>query len=532
VVEPRRVALAGSERRPLAGAEQVGAADAAQRVEISLHLRPRTPLPPIPDATHADDGAPGPAALTRAEYEALHGADPADVARVATFARDHGLEVVDVHDARRIVVVDGTVAQLSRTFEVDLGVWQRGAVQYRGRVGPLHVPATLQDVIAGVFGLDDRPQSHPHLRRAQPAAHGAVASRRDALTPLQVARLYDFPRDLDGSGQTVALLELGGGYTRSDLHHYFTALGVPAPQLLDVDVDHGCNAPVGDADSDDGEVQLDVEVLGAIVPGARIAMYFAPNTERGILDAVSMCIHDDVLRPAVLSISWGAAESGWTRQAMRSLDSVFQAAALLGVTVCASSGDAGSSDAMHDGHPHVDFPASSPNVLACGGTRLHLHRDNHALAGEEVWDERPHGGASGGGVSNVFAMPPWQAGAGVPRAGRGVPDVAGNADPASGYLVSIDGVEQVLGGTSAVAPLWAALVVMANQRSGRTAGLITPWLYSQAAQTPGELLRDVTSGGNGAFHARPGWDCCTGLGTPRGARLVAKLAAALATRRS
>lgn len=545
MAQARRVALPGSERLPLPGAEQVGDADAAQRVEISLHLRPRTPLPEIPGVAAAS--------LSRAEYAARHGADRGDVARVETFAREHGLDVVDAHSARRIVVVGGTVAQLSRAFDVDLRLWQRGAVRYRGRVGPLHIPATLEGAIAGVFGLDDRPQSQPHLRRARPAADGAMASRRGALTPPQVARLYDFPRDLDGRGQTVALLELGGGYARADLHGYFAALGLRVPRLVDVAVDHGGNSRTGDPNSDDSEVQLDIEVLGAVAPGVRIALYFAPNTERGILDAVSACIHDDVLRPAVLSVSWGAAESGWTQQAMHSLDSVFQAAALLGVTVCASSGDAGSSDAVHDRHPHVDFPASSPHVLACGGTRLHLHRDSHGpgapanpmapggrspgLAREEVWDERPHGGASGGGVSAVFAMPSWQAAAGVPprpgasgtsQWGRGVPDVAGDADPASGYLVTIDGVAQVLGGTSAVAPLWAALVAMANQRSGRTAGLLAPWLYAQAAQAPGELLRDVTSGGNGAFQACPGWDCCTGLGTPRGNRLVAQLSAALA----
>lgn len=512
---PRRLPLAGSERHALPGAHAVGPSDRAERLEVSVHLRARRPLPE-PDERGAA------VRLSRARFAAEHGASRDDVERVAGFAAEHGLRVEAVHQARRSVVLSGTAQQLGRAFDVRLQRWERDGTTFRGRTGPVHIPAGLVGVVDGVFGLDDRPQARSRVHRR--AAH--AARRGEAFTPPQVAALYDFPRDLDGAGQTVALLQLGGGYRAADLRGYFAALHRPLPRLRDVSVDGGSNVRSGDPQSDDGEVQLDVEVLGAVAPGVRIALYFAPNTERGFLDGVSAAIHDGVLRPSVLSISWGAAEPAWTLQALRAIDAAFAAAAALGVTVCAAAGDSGSGDDVHDHRPHVDFPASSPGALACGGTRVHLHREGRTLAAEEVWNDGRAGGSTGGGVSAVFAAPPWQRtceGGRPPssgeRQGRGVPDVAGDADPETGYLVSVDGVEAVLGGTSAVAPLWAALVAMANQRRGAPVGLIAPLLYA----SPAAALRDVTRGRNGAYAARPGWDPCTGLGTPRGDRLVALL---------
>lgn len=501
---PRRVSLPGSERHVLAGSRAVGPGDRQEQVEVSVHLRARAPLPPPTEQGAATR-------MTRAEFAARHGASRDDVSRVAAFADAHGLRVEAVHEARRSVVLSGPAAALERAFDVEMQRWERDGTSFRGRTGPVHIPVELAGVVEGVFGLDDRPQARSRVaRRARHAEGGG-----ESFTPVQVARLYDFPQHLDGAGQTVALLQLGGGYSAADLRPYFHALHRDVPRTVDVAVDHGRNARSGDPASDDSEVQLDVEVLGAVAPGARIALYFAPNTERGFLDGVTAAVHDDRLRPSVLSISWGAAEPTWTVQALRAIDGAFAAAAALGVTVCAAAGDGGSSDDVPDHRPHVDFPASSPGALACGGTRLHVHRDG-GLAGEEVWNDGRAGGSTGGGVSAVFAAPPWQRGLGRP--GRGVPDVAGDADPDTGYRVRVDGVEQVLGGTSAVAPLWAALVALANQRREAPAGLLAPLLYAGAAG--GAALRDVTRGRNGAYAARPGWDACTGLGTPRGERLV------------
>jgi len=290
-----------------------------------------------------------------------------------------------------------------------------------------------------------------------------------------------------------------------------------------VRVDGGKNAPSGDPNSADGEVLLDIEVAGALAPGAAQIVYFAPNTDRGFVGAIIAAAHA-VPTPAAISISWGGSEDSWTEQARHALDQACADAVALGVTVLAASGDNGSADGAADGAAHCDFPASSPNVVACGGTRLVVDGSG-AIAAETVWnDAASGGGATGGGVSKAFALPKWQIDAGVPAAGRGVPDVAGNADPQTGYQVYVDGQTAVVGGTSAVAPLWAALVCRLAQLSGKPLGLIQPTLYDRVAAgvaQPG--LRDVTSGDNGAYKARPGWDPCTGLGSPDGAALASIL---------
>jgi kumamolisin len=201
----------------------------------------------------------------------------------------------------------------------------------------------------------------------------------------------------------------------------------------------------------------------------------------------------------------------------------------MGVTVCVAAGDDGSTDGVTDGQNHVDFPASSPNVLACGGTRL--VSSSIAITSETVWNELANNeGATGGGVSDVFPLPSWQNGVGVPpsanpshNVGRGVPDVAGDADPTTGYVTLFDGHSDVIGGTSAVAPLWAGLIALINERMGKPAGFINPLLYQSPEKAPD--FNDVTSGNNGAYTAGPGWDACTGLGSPIGAQVAAALGA-------
>jgi kumamolisin len=375
-------------------------------------------------------------------------------------------------------------------------------------------------VVQGVFGLDDRPQASPHFRFADGAS---AVSPETGFLPTEVAALYRFPRDVDGRGQTVGIIELGGGFRTDDLTRYFEELGIAVPTVVAVPVDGAENLPTGSPDGPDAEVMLDIEVAGAIAPGARIVVYFAPNTSRGFLDAVLAAVHDYTRTPSALSISWGAAEIDWTSQSLRAMDEAFQAAALLGMTVCAASGDSGSSDGVDDGRAHVDFPASSPHVLACGGTRL--EGSGTTVQREQAWGG--YLGATGGGVSDIFALPGWQSGARVPRSpnlghrrGRGVPDVAASADPATGYRIRVDGTEGLIGGTSAVAPLMAGLVALINQKIGRALGSINPLIYRPSSAP---LFRDITSGTNGAFSAGAGWDPCTGLGSPIGDALAAAL---------
>jgi kumamolisin len=466
--------------------------------------------------------------MSREEFAKRHGADEGDIERVRAFAEQHNLKVAEASEARRTVLLQGRIADMSTAFGVDLELYEHPELgTYRGRTGPVHVPPELADVVDGVFGLDDRPAAMPRLRRLE-AAEGEIEPRAGAqgYAPNEVAQLYEFPGGANGSGQTVAIIELGGGYKPQDLTTYFNGLGIqPAPQVSAVGVNGGGNNPAGNPNSADGEVMLDIEVVGAIAPGARIVVYFAPNTTAGFLNAIATAVHDTTNNPSVVSISWGQAEDRWTDQARRAFNRAFREAGALGVTVCAASGDDGSRDGVNDGRAHADFPAASPAVLACGGTRL--ESSGSSITSEVVWHEQT-GGATGGGVSEKFDLPGYQKRAQVPKSvnpghheGRGVPDVAGDADPGTGYKVRVDGQNLVFGGTSAVAPLYAALIALINEKRGRPAGFLNRALYRQSVASQG--FRDITSGSNGAYNAKTGWDACTGLGSPKGNQLLSAL---------
>ena len=516
--------LFGSEREPFANAQSVGPVDPQERVEVTVYLRPpaSSDLTSIINESIQQKRSP----LTREEYRATQSATPEDLAKVEQFAHDHNLTVVTTDPVGRRVVLAGTAANMSAAFATDLQQYSYSGGRYRGRTGPLYIPDELDGIIVAVLGLDDRPQARAHVRRCDPPATNGQANAANTVsyTPSQLARLYNFPSSATGSGQCVALIELGGGYKDSDLQTFFQQLGLPLPTVTSVSVDGGQNTPVGDANSADGEVDLDIEVAGAIAPGAHIAVYFAPNTDRGFLDAVTQATHDTTNNPSVISISWGSAEVSWTSQAMQAMDQAFQAAVALGITVCCAAGDNGSSDGVSDGKAHVDFPASSPYALACGGT--HLEAANNAISSEVVWNDGSTS-ATGGGISDVFGLPTWQSNANIPTSvnnqhrGRGVPDVAGDADPQTGYQIYVDGQSVVFGGTSAVAPLWAGLIALINQQRGKPVGYLGPLLYQNYSQlVQAQAMHDVTSGNNGSYSAGPGWDACTGLGTPDGARLL------------
>ncbi|MGB6308525.1 MAG: S53 family peptidase [Steroidobacteraceae bacterium] len=505
------IPLKGSERAAVPGAWSMGPADPTERLNVTLLLRRRARLEFAARAAAIASGrAPGPI-LSRDEFAKRHGAEVSDMAAVRAFAAARGLAVEQEDAARRTVLLSGTVAAFSAAFGVQLHRMSHAGHSYRGRTGAISLPADLSGIVEAVFGLDNRAQAAPHFRRRR-ATPKAVS-----YTPLQVASAYGFPAGT-GQGQCVALIELGGGFTPADLDTYFTGLGLATPSVAAVSVDGGTNSPTGDADGPDGEVMLDIEVVGAIAPQASIVVYFAPNTDAGFLDAITTAVHDTTNKPSVISISWGGAESTWTAQAMTSMDEAFQAAATLGITVCVASGDNGSSDGVSSGD-HVDFPSSSPFALGCGGTSLQA--SGSSIRSEVVWNDGGDNGASGGGISSFFALPTWQSGLSAVDQGksvalsmRGVPDVAGNADPETGYNVRIDGTDTVIGGTSAVAPLWAGLLARINQVSGKPAGYVNAQLY----QSP-KTLRDITSGNNGDFAAAVGWDACTGLGSPNGAAL-------------
>jgi kumamolisin len=494
--EPK-IVLPGSHKAAVEGYESAGLSK-NKKIEITIRLRRKNALKVEPGKV-----------ITHDEYNEQYGANPEEATRVHKFLKEYGLEITETNLPRRSIKVKGSISKLELAFNVSLsGVKDTDGKSYHTRSGDISIPQSLSGIITGVFGLDNRPIARPMFKVATKAT-------LNPFTPVQVSQIYGFPTGMNGSGQTIGIIELGGGFRTTDIKNYFKGLKITAPTVKAVLVDGGKNAPTTSS-GPDGEVMLDIEVAGAVAPKAKIAVYFTPNTDQGFLDAITTAVHDTTNKPSVISISWGSAEVNWTQQAMTNMNEAFQTAAALGVTITVAAGDAGSSDGVKDGKVHVDFPSSSPYALACGGTRL-VVGTNGAIT-ETVWHDSTTS-ASGGGVSDVFALPSYQANANVPLAlsskfkGRGVPDVAANADPDTGYKVLVDGQKLVIGGTSAVAPLMAGLIALINQQNGKSAGYIHPTIYA----TPG-LCRDITSGNNITtttklgYSAGKGWDACTGLG--------------------
>jgi kumamolisin len=517
LADQARQVLPGSEKAPAPNAVHVKATPARSLVTVSVIVKRKEPL----KVNRRGGRASGPVRVGLTEYKKHHGGDPDAIKQVKAFAREFNLKVEKDPTAavRRTVKLTGTAADMQKAFGVALEQKTIDGAEYRVREGGIQLPASLAGVVEAVLGLDNRPQAQPHFRIRKALAKAAAPA---SYTPPQVAQAYNFPATASGAGQTIGIIELGGGYRQADLTAYFKSLGLAAPGITAVGVDGGTNKP-STASSADGEVMLDIEVAASVAPGAKIAVYFSPNTDQGFLDAITTAVHDATNKPSVISISWGGPESSWTNQSMTAMDAACQSAAALGITITVAAGDDGSTDGGTGNN--VDFPASSPHVLACGGTMLDAN--GATIVSEVAWNELANNeGATGGGVSNVFGLPSWQANSNVPASststgGRGVPDVAGDADPVTGYTIRVDGQTSVIGGTSAVAPLWAGLVAVANQQLGSNVGLIQPAIYAAKAASE---FNDITQGNNGAFSAGPGWDACTGLGSPIAGKLIPLLA--------
>jgi len=527
------VTLQGSERYKFEGAIATGLANQNEWLEVSVRVRRKAALPSFDKF-----GLPGgpKKILSRDEFAEKYGASEQDFAKVEAFAKAHDLSVNSKNTATRTLHLGGTAAAFSAAFDVKLIRYQHANGTFRGRLGAIHIPKDLDGIITGVFGLDNRPQARKRSQlHPMPPGTSHVSKSRPWFTAPELGNLYQFPEG-DGAGQTIGILEFGGGFDTKDLATYFQTIGIEEPKVLAVSVDSVQNHPNADPDSD-GEVMLDIEVAGALAPKATLAVYFSKFTEKGWVDSLNAAVHDKVNQPAVLSISWGFAEGKliWTQQAIEHVNETLQEAAALGVTVCVASGDDGSSDDAEDGHAHVDFPASSPYSLGVGGTSLKASAGK--IKSEKVWNDGPRqtaGGAGGGGVSAVEPVPSWQTSLNPVsvnpgnKPGRGVPDVAAVADPNTGYYVRSGGKNGVAGGTSAAAPLWAALIALINQKLGSPVGYLNPRLYEVIG--PAKVLRDITSGNNdtqglvGGYPAGPGWDACTGWGSPNGIKLLAALA--------
>jgi len=548
------VAVPDSDRVPRPGATSLGPANPTQQLSVTVYLRRDPAAPPVGDVV--EEALVPPTRRTRLSddrYATTFGAAAGDIAMVEQFAREHELEVVAVNQVARSVQLAGTVEALTDAFQVTLARYgyidQKGTSRvYRGRVGAVHVPVELDGIVTAVIGLDDRPLGDNLLIRRRDAGTPVIADAAavqlpaGTFLPTTLEQLYDFPAATDGTGECVAVLAFNGetrpgtpsgGYDRDALRTYFDqVLGIPLPEIVDVVVHGPGNEPGSDgrdADRADtsGEIMLDLQVVGALAPKAKIVVYFTVFTEQGWVDAINAIVTDTVHRPTVISCSYGNPEdalgSAWTRMAIRQVNQTFAAAAARGITICCASGDDGSRDQANDFRAHADYPASSPFVLGVGGTRLVAAGGQ--ITSETVWNDGP-GSATGGGISSLFPVPSWQVDANVPdsinpphRRGRGVPDVAALADPRTGVaIISLDGQHIIpIGGTSAAAPLWAALVARINQALGAPVGLLNPLLYTTLHTG---VLRDITHGSNGAYAAGTGWDACTGFGCPGGTDLL------------
>jgi kumamolisin len=585
--------LANSEHRPRRGAATAGPADPDEQITVSVVVRRRADAPPLPSHEHWMKTPPGQRRfLSRAEFAARFGAESADLDRVADFGRASGLTVVESSAAKRTVVLSGTVAQMSSAFAVELNIYASPRETYRGFDGPIRVPGELVSVVEGVFGLDSR-------QMARRASNGGPAGAVP-LTPPQVASLYGFLAT-GGANQTVAILEFSGptsnpntpncGFSTSDVTSFLSSVGVassPTRTIQSFTVDPSPTSPgnspfenasdftVLNPPDPDIEVALDVEVVASVVPDADIAVYFTPATEQGWVDAIHTILADAPNNPGVLSISWGWPELEadaalnfpdppawpfeWSQAAATTLSAAFQSAAMVGMTVLVASGDDGTNSEENDGQAHVSYPASDPWVTACGGTAITGTSPLTQITWNDNSSANPVGGATGGGISALWAPPPpWQDAVNLPAPenpgqpqGRGLPDVAGNADPYSGYvlwlygqsandLIATDTGDPMgpTGGTSAVAPLYAALIAQINEALSENVGYLNPTLYA-IGSTPGQdVFTDIDDGATNAVYwvnpdeslggpspgytSVPGWDACTGLGVINGSNLLGAL---------
>jgi kumamolisin len=542
--------LAGSDHPHPADATVLRPTDAALPITVTIMLKRRADAAPRRPADFAAAAPPRP---TPEDFAAGRGADPAALARVAAFARDAGLEVVSSDAARRSVIVRGPASAINQAFATQLHDYAYAGGTYRGHAGAVGLPDAIADDVAAVVGLTNRPVRATHFaRKKNPDAADPPGTA--PLTPAQVAGLYDFPPG-DGAGQTIGLYEMEtqgpdgspapAGYALSDIKATLKALGnLPMPRIVDVPIDG-----VKNSGRSDGETGLDITVAGAIAPAATLAVYFAGGQVQNMIHALQAMIHPAAGQPApgVISISygWGPDDTGtanFSEAEYGEFTQLFADAATNNITVLISSGDSGACIASQT-QAQVSYPASDAWVTACGGTGIGAVKG--ASFEEVVWNDS---GATGGGVSARFPVPAYQNAApgatlamariparnGTGAMGRGVPDIAGNASPYSGYLQVVGGgAPEPIGGTSAVAPLYAGLMARINANAGAAAGYLNAVLYGLPAATFRDIVSppgpaDNSYQGVTGYPAEDGWDACTGLGSLRGVAFAAALAAARA----
>jgi kumamolisin len=529
--------LAGSVRLGNTEAHYHGKVKGTMPIELTLALR-GPPLPDFDGKLLSD--------LSQKQLNEKFGASKSDAALVSKVMRDFGFGIQSVNLAARSIVIKGTVAQAEDAFKPSLAMYKnKDQGVFRDRTGGYCIPAELEGIVSAVIGLSQRRIIRP---KRVAKDQNRLADILPAATPADIEKIYDFPKGT-AAGQKIAIAEFGGGYIASDLKAYCKKFNLHMPHVEAVSV----NSPAytwsqmkklkrSEREQEflcTDEVMLDTAIIAGLCPHAKIKIYFATFDQKGFVDLLDRVIAD---RPVVLSISWGVTEdaSDWSHVARTAINERLAIAAAHGITVCAASGDDGAGDGRRGRSARVDFPASSPYVLGVGGTQIGGH---DGKLEEVTWwftpGTRSGGGAStGGGVSNIFDRPKWQkvrikSGNRGAKNGRVVPDVAALAEgPRYSYVLF--GKTERGAGTSASAPVWAALIARVNQKlpKAKKQRFLTPLLYRKLdnGKTLGSAIcHDIVVGSNRTeppgfgYSAKRGYDAVTGWGSPNGKAMLKKL---------
>jgi kumamolisin len=492
------------------------------RLTLTIYLRHRMPVRRRPGS--AIDLVELTRRVTRQELEAERRRIlKQPIERVRRFAKKQRMRVLAVDLKARCATVSAQARDAERAFATKLLRLDEAGVRRHYPKGKLRMPRELASIAHAVLGLDTRSPRGSGLR-----SHAEDVSG-DGLLPSEMARLYGLATAGRGAGQCIAIIEPAGGYDREDIAKACRAMAVPMPQMTDIRIGNGRNAPGVNPRADE-EVALDIQVIAGVAPEARIAVYFTELSEAGLVAGLCKAVHGPK-RPNVIVMTWGQPEVFWPKEARLALDAVLQDAVRLGVTVVATAGDDLATERMRDGKVHVNYPASSPYVLGCGGTQITLDPRRTKIVDEVVWNEQGTRG-TGGGISEIYGVPAFQSAISLPgslndgKPGRGVPDVAAAAAQLNGYRIVLHGSDVVMSGTSAVAPLWGAFIALLNEQRGLSLGFLNERLY----QSP-NLLKTITSGDNIdvrsrlGYRAGRGWSACTGLGSPNGSAVITSLTA-------
>jgi len=476
--------------------------------------------------------------LSHDEFVYQFGTIEDEVKLVADWAVANGLTLVEAHAGMATVKAQGTIHTFNQLFKITLETVTTDTRTYITHQGAISIPDEINDVVENILGLDNSItfQSYARLEPdtlSPSGTNGAVdPSIINAPSPIDLAAAYQYPTvqggyTAQGANTCVGIVELGGGWTTQNLNSTFGRLSLSNPTIVDVSVDGGTNDPTDLGSS--GEVMLDIYCVGATALGAKIAMYFAPNTFQGFIDCILAAANDNTNNPSVLSISWGTIDTNWFGLNAQ-FDTALQAAIVKGITTFVAAGDFGVCALSGAATYTVQYPTTSPYVISAGGTVVTINND-YTIASENAWGTAGGLYAGGGGVSTLYSVPSWQTGLSsktyptpsspVTLTGRAIPDVSAMATGYSFYYGSPNYYGTFVG-TSAVAPLLSGLMARLNSITGSKIGFVNSAWYAAKSTAFNDITVGDNHGGNTVgYVATAGWDAATGVGSPIGVNILA-----------